>query len=377
MKVLISCGGTGGHINPGIAIADIIKQKYPDTEFLFAGTPNGMEAKLVPQAGYKMETIKVAGFQRHISIENIGRNAKAIAYLAASGRRAKAIIEGFRPDIAIGTGGYACGPVIRKAARMGIPTAIHEQNAYPGVTNKLLAKKARAVMMTFGAAKEYFPAEAKTVVTGLPVRGALTRCTREQARAKLNFRGKMTILSFGGSQGAKCLNDLMPDLMQWHLESDMDINHIHAYGKFGRETVPDELRKRGIADDSRMRVTEYIHDMDICLAAADLVISRAGASTLSELEAVGRASVLIPYPTAAENHQYHNAMVLGRAGAAIVIEQKDLTLDRLKEAVTELYQNPDKRIAMEQRAGALFAADTDERIWNVLSEILSPDKTEA
>ncbi len=377
MKILIACGGTGGHINPALAIAGIIKSHVPDAEFLFVGTPNGMEAKLVPAAGYEMKFVQVAGFQRSLTFENIGKNIMAARYLMTAGSHAKAIVRDFRPDLAIGTGGYAAGPVIRAAQQLGIPTAIHEQNAYPGVTNKLLAKKARAVMMTFGAAKEYFPAEAKTVVTGLPVRGALTRCTREQARAKLNFRGKMTILSFGGSQGAKCLNDLMPDLMQWHLESDMDINHIHAYGKFGRETVPDELRKRGIADDSRMRVTEYIHDMDICLAAADLVISRAGASTLSELEAVGRASVLIPYPTAAENHQYHNAMVLGRAGAAIVIEQKDLTLDRLKEAVTELYQNPDKRIAMEQRAGALFAADTDERIWNVLSEILSPDKTEA
>jgi UDP-N-acetylglucosamine--N-acetylmuramyl-(pentapeptide) pyrophosphoryl-undecaprenol N-acetylglucosamine transferase len=129
MKVLISCGGTGGHINPGLAIADIIKSKYPDTEFLFAGTPGGMEAKLVPQAGYKLETIKVAGFQRRISLENVGRNIKALAYLATSGHRAKEIIENFKPDIAIGTGGYAAGPVIRKAARMGIPTAIHEQNA--------------------------------------------------------------------------------------------------------------------------------------------------------------------------------------------------------------------------------------------------------
>ena len=179
----------------------------------------------------------------------------------------------------------------------------------------------------------------------------------------------MLIVSFGGSQGAKCLNDLMPEIMQRHLQSDMDIRHIHAYGKFGRNTVPDELQTRGIADDPRLRVTEYIHDMDICLAAADLVISRAGASTLCELEAIGRASILIPYPTAAENHQYHNAMVLGKAGAAIVIEQKDLTPEKLRAHITELYQNPEKRIAMGQRAGALFPTDTNDRIWNVIAEI--------
>ena len=373
-KILIACGGTGGHINPALAIAGIIKSHLPDAEFLFVGTPNGMESTLIPAAGYQMKHVQVAGFQRSLSPENIGRNIKAVGYLMTAGSRAKAIVKEFQPDLAIGTGGYAAGPVIRAAQQLGVPTAIHEQNAYPGVTNKLLAKKARAVMMTFEAAKEYFPAEAKTVLTGLPVRGALTRRNRDQARQLLGFHGKMTVLSFGGSQGAKCLNDLMPELMKWHLDSDMEINHIHAYGKFGKETVPGALQSLGIADDPRMRVTEYIHDMDICLAAADLVISRAGASTLSELEAVGRASVLIPYPAAAENHQYHNAMVLGKAGAAIVIEQKDLTLDKLKDAVTELYQNPDKRNAMGERAGALFAADTDERIWQVLSGILNSDK---
>ncbi len=370
MKILIACGGTGGHINPALAIAGIISQHVPDAEFLFVGTPDGMESTLIPAAGYAMEHVKVAGLQRSLSPSNFVRNVKAAGYLMTAGSHARAIIRQFQPDLAIGTGGYAAGPVIRAAQQLGIPTAIHEQNAYPGVTNKLLAKRARAIMMTFEAAKQYFPEGAPTFVTGLPVRGNLTRCTREQAKAKLGFPEGMTILSFGGSQGAKCLNDIMPDLMEWHLRSDMQINHIHAYGKFGRDTFPQELQKRGIDTDKHLRVTEYIHDMDVCLAAADLVISRAGASTLSELEAVGRASVLIPYPTAAENHQYHNAMVLGKAGAAIVIEQKNLTTDKLKEAVTDLCQHPEKRIAMGQRAGALFAQDTDDRIWEILSGIL-------
>ena len=370
LKVLIACGGTGGHINPGLAIAGIIAAHEPDAEFLFAGTPHGMEAQLVPAAGYPIEFVQVAGFQRSFSPENIVRNLKAVGYLMTAGSRAKEIVKKFQPDLAIGTGGYAAGPVIRAAQQLGIPTLVHEQNAYPGVTNKLLAKKAKAVMMTFEAAKEHFPDGTKTVMTGLPVRGSLTKRSREEARRMLGFSQGMTILSFGGSQGAKCLNDLMPDLMEWHLKSDMEINHIHAYGKFGRETVPQALEAKGIAQDKRMRVTEYIHDMDVCLAAADLVISRAGASTLSELEAVGRASVLIPYPAAAENHQYHNAMVLGKAGAGIVIEQKNLTLEKLKDAVRELYENPNKRETMGQRAGALFPQDTDERIWKVIAGVL-------
>lgn len=371
MKILIACGGTGGHINPALAIAGIISAHAPEAEFLFAGTPDGMEATLVPAAGYDMEYVQVAGFQRSVSPANIARNLRAVRYLMTAGSRAKSIVKRFQPDLAIGTGGYAAGPVIRAAQQLGIPTVIHEQNAYPGVTNKLLAKKASAVMLNFEAAKAYFPPETKTVVTGLPVRSALKKRSREQARRQLNFSGKMTILSFGGSQGAQCLNDLMPGLMQWHLDSDMEINHIHAYGKFGKDSVPQALASCGIADDPRLRVTEYIHDMDICLAAADLVISRAGASTLSELEAVGRASVLIPYPTAAENHQYHNAMVLGKAGAAVVIEQKDLTPEKLRDIVTDLYAHPEKRSAMGQRAGELFRQDTDACIWEVIGGILA------
>ena len=156
MKVLLAGGGTGGHINPALAIAGIIKEHVPDAEFLFAGTPNGMEAKLIPQAGYKIEFIKVAGFQRKISLENIGRNIKALYYLAGSGHRAKQIIQEFQPDIAVGTGGYVAGPVIRMAAKMGIPSAIHEQNAYPGVTNKLLAKEVNHVMLTVEDALQIF-----------------------------------------------------------------------------------------------------------------------------------------------------------------------------------------------------------------------------
>ena len=370
MKIMIACGGTGGHINPALAIAEIIRSHVPDADILFVGTPDGMEAELVPKEGYKMEHVNAAGFQRSLSPENILRNFKAIGYAVSGGNHAFTIVKNFMPDLVIGTGGYASAPVLNAAQWLGVPTAVHEQNAYPGVTNKLLSRRASAVMMTFEAAKDLFPASAKTVMTGLPVRSGMTRKNRESARRQLGVGDSMLIVSFGGSQGAKCLNDLMPEIMQRHLQSDMDIRHIHAYGQFGRNTVPDELQARGIADDPRLRVTEYIHDMDICLAAADLVISRAGASTLCELEAIGRASILIPYPTAAENHQYHNAMVLGKAGAAIVIEQKDLTADVLYQHIESLYHDPEKRQAMHQRAGALFLTDTPDRIWNTISGIL-------
>lgn len=376
MKVLISCGGTGGHINPGLAIADIIKSKYPDTEFLFAGTPKGMESKLVPQAGYKMETIKVAGFQRKISVENIGRNIKAVAYLAASGKRAKEIISNFKPDIAIGTGGYAAGPVIRKAARMGIPTAIHEQNAYPGITNKLLSKEVDYVMLTVKEALDFMDkSKFEYSVTGLPVRSSINHVSKAEARKKLGFNNDFTILSFGGSLGAGCINETMTEAIKWHYGKKLNINHIHGYGGMGKDTFPQAMKDAGIPlKNNRLRITEYINDMDICLAAADLVICRSGASTLAELEAAGKASILIPSPIVAGNHQYHNAMVLGKAGAAEVIEQKNVTPEKIISEIEKLYNNPDKVEIMSHSASSLHLNDTNERILAVIDKLIAKSK---
>lgn len=373
MRVLIACGGTGGHINPGLAIADIIKSKYPDAEFLFAGTPKGMESKLVPKAGYRLETIKVAGFQRKVSFENIGRNAKAVAYLAASGKRAKEIIKNFKPDIAIGTGGYAAGPVIRKAAKMGIPTAIHEQNAYPGVTNKLLSKEVDFVMLTVIEALDFMDkSKFEYAVTGLPVRSNINTMSKAEARKKLGMDDSFTILSFGGSLGAGCINDTMLETIKWHTKNNLRINHIHGYGGMGKDSFPQAMKEAGIPLKSdRLRITEYINDMDVCLAAADLVICRSGASTLAELEAAGKASILIPSPIVAGNHQYHNAMVLGKAGAAVVIEQKDVTNDKIIDEIENLYNSPDKVEIMSECAAKLHLSDTNSRILAVIDKLFA------
>lgn len=379
MRVLLACGGTGGHINPALAIADIIKSKYPDAEFLFAGTPDGMEVKLVPQAGYRLETIKLAGFQRKLTVKNIGRNIRALAYLAVSGKRSKEIIRGFRPDIAIGTGGYAAGPVIRKAAKMGIPSAIHEQNAFPGLTNKLLSKEVDHVMLTVKEALDYMDKDKiEYSVTGLPVRDNIMHMSRREAREKLGLDDSFTILSFGGSLGAGCINEVMAEVIKWHYGKDLAVNHIHGYGGMGRESFPQAMSDAGIPlENNRLRITEYINDMDVCLAAADLVICRSGASTLAELEAVGRASILIPSPVVAGNHQFHNAMVLGKAGAAVVIEQKDVTAQKMIEIIEDLMKDPDKVGSMAKNAASLHLADTEERILSVIDGLYaeSPDRS--
>lgn len=371
MKVLLAGGGTGGHINPALAIASIIKAHMPDTEFLFAGTPNHMESTLVPKAGYKLAPIKVEGFQRHISLENIGRNAKAVWYLAGSGPRAKQIIREFQPDIAIGTGGYVAGPIIRMAAKLGIPTAIHEQNAYPGVTNKLLAKEVNHVMLTVEEALKYFEDGIQYTVTGLPVRAELLKKTKAQARAELGFDDSFTILSFGGSLGAGVINETMAEVLKWHTSEGLPINHIHGYGGMGRDTFPQKMETYGIPmKNSRIRISEYINDMDTCMAAADLVVCRSGANALAELEALGKPSILIPSPIVAGNHQYHNAMVLGKAGAAQVIEQKNVTSADMIARVKALYHDQPKLRSMAQSAASLAVRDTEDRIWSVVASLL-------
>lgn len=317
----------------------------------------------------------VAGFQRKLNWKNIKRNCRAAYYLATSQHRAKQILKQFQPDIAIGTGGYVAGPILHAAAHMGIPCAIHEQNAFPGVTNKMLAKEVDHVMLTVEKALDYLHPDCAYTVTGLPVRGGIAGMDRAAARKKLGFDDGMCILSFGGSLGAGCINEAMAKVIPWHTEKGMAINHIHGYGGMGKESFPKAMADAGIPMKSdRLRITEYINDMDVCLAAADLVICRSGASTLAELEAAGRGSILIPSPIVTGNHQLHNANVLGDAGAAIVIEQKDASPERIIQEIEKLYQDRSRLTEMGQNAKALEISDTDERIWNVVSALYQKTK---
>ncbi len=375
MKVLLAGGGTGGHINPALAIASIIKEHEPSAEFLFVGTPNGMEARLVPQAGYPIATMHVAGFQRKLTPKNIKRNVKAAYYLATSQPRARKIVKDFQPDIAIGTGGYVAGPILHAAAHLNVPTAIHEQNAFPGVTNKMLSKEVDYVMLTVKQALEFMHPQCEYAVTGLPVRGGFSQLDRTTARKKLGFDDGLCILSFGGSLGAGCINEAMAALIPWHVKKGLQINHIHGYGGMGKNTFPQAMQKAGVPmQNDHLRITEYINDMDVCLAAADLVICRSGASTLAELEAAGRGSILIPSPIVTGNHQLHNANVLGDAGAAVVIEQKDASPQKIIQEVEAFYHDRNRLTQMGHRAKELEITDTNERIWNILQKLL--EKTE-
>lgn len=372
MRFVFAAGGTGGHINPALAAAGELRRRHPDAEILFIGTPDHMEARLVPAAGFDFKTISIAGFQRKPTLKNMIKNIETVQLLLKSTGAVKAILRDFKPDVAVGFGGYVSGPVVRTAGQMGVKTAIHEQNAYPGVTNKALAKKADKVMLTVEAAKAHLSCKNEPIVTGLPIRREIFEADRAFARAALGVpEGAQMILSMGGSLGAKAINEAVCALIS-NLHTRKDLFFMHATGKYGK-WVPDRLRENGVDLDTSKNVVirEYIDDMDICLAAADLVIGRAGASSLSEIEATGKASILIPSPNVAENHQYHNAMALVEQDAARLIEEKDLTADALTDLVDALVSHPTKLAQLGQNARKLAITDSAERICDILESLVS------
>ena len=363
MKILFVAGGTGGHINPAIAVASEIKRLYPESDILFVGTKNRMETKIVPAAGFPIKTVEMSGFSRKMTLGGIKDNIKtAILTLRASGE-AKKIISDFSPDVVVGFGGYVTGPVPRAAVKTGIPTCIHEQNAFPGVANKALAKMVDRVMLTSPEAEKYMNCRNSPVVTGLPVRRQILQADKDFARASLGVKpNEMLVLSMGGSLGADEINNAVIGMPK-ELHNEKDIRFIHATGQYG-SFVWDELKKHGISygKNTNIDLREYINDMDVCLPACDLVISRAGASSIAEISALGKPSILIPSPNVAENHQFHNANTLAENGGAILIEEKDLTPQLLAQTVNELKNN-------RKRLDEISAKAAEKAKTNALSEI--------
>ena len=368
MHILFAGGGTAGHINPALAIAGYVKDKEPDTRISYIGTARNLEAKLVPAAGYDFYTIDVCGFQRKLTPSNIVKNIVAVKKAITASARAKKLLKELKPDLVVGTGGYVSGPVLREAAKLGIKTAIHEQNAFPGITTKALAGNVDRVMLAMPEAEAHMKLTKKPYSVGNPVRKELTEISREEARAKLGLDSRPLILSFGGSLGARPINEAVVGLMAHHNNSGR-FYHIHAAGRAGFETTKKQISDKcgTLADEITLR--EYIDDMNVCMAAADLIICRAGAITLSELCVCGKASILIPSPYVAENHQYHNAMTLKNKGAAIVIEEKELTDEKLIETVEEVLADSQKAKDMGVAAKNHAICDSNERIYKILKEL--------
>lgn len=367
MKILFATGGTAGHINPALAVASYIRETNKDAQILFIGTADHMEARLVPAAGFEFKTIEISGFRRSFSPSAIKHNIKTVSRLIKSSGESKKIIREFQPDVVVGFGGYVSGPVLQTAVKLGIPTCIHEQNAFPGITNKTLAKEVDRVMLTVEDAAKHLDPKNEVTVTGLPVRGELLKADREMARAELGIPDNAKlVLSFGGSLGAAPLNEAMYSILLDSAENGK-YYHIHSVGTNGSEYL-EKFNAEGFVNGKKgtVEVRQYIDNMDVCMAAADLVIGRAGASSLSEIEAMGKASILIPSPYVAENHQYHNAMALVNRNAGFVIEEKNLTSQSLKEKIDELLSDDNKLKTIEHNAKSMAIVNARERIAEII-----------
>lgn len=345
MRYLLACGGTGGHINPAIAIADELKKKDPEAQFLFVGNEDGMEQKLVPRAGYPIRSIRAHGFARGGGAKNLLLNVKYAWRAIQSVRRARRILRQFRPDLAIGTGGYVSGPVMLAARELRIPYVIHEQNAYAGVATRACARSAARVFLSFEHTIGVEPGENVRVV-GNPVRGGFL-----PQPAPGRAEEKPLVLSCGGSLGARAINEAMCGLLALS-HRDGRLRHLHAAGSSGYAPMMSRLKELGVPTDGTdgIEVREFIYDMADRMREADVVIARAGAITLAEIAAMGKPSILIPSPNVAENHQYHNARVFRDAGAALLIEEKDLTGEGLYAALLEVACSSDRRAEMARAA---------------------------
>ena len=375
MRAIFAAGGTAGHINPALAIADKVKSVFPETEILFVGTPSGMEARLVTKAGYNFTAVEMAGFQRRISVRNIGRNFKAAyCYLISAKMKVRKILKDFKPDVVIGTGGYVTGTVLGQAAAMGIKTVTHESNSYPGMATKMLAKKADKVLLATEDAKKHLNTDERCVVTGNPLRSNIPIEERESARKRLGLPDGFTVLSFGGSLGANRITEAVAELIAWEGKKG-GINHIHSYGGKGKELFYDALDSSGAVEDKTRHIfKDYIDNMYTCMCAADLIISRAGAMTVTELTAIGRPAILVPYQNATENHQYYNALTLSNAHAAILIEDKDLTRARLVDEVSKLFADRQRLELMEENAKKSARNNAADVILKEIIELLGEDK---
>ena len=370
MKVIFTCGGTAGHVNPALALAGYMQKKQPDTEILFVGTPDGMEGDLVRNAGYAFRSVVISNFHRSVAPRELLHNADALIKVVTSRRQANAILKDFKPDLVVGTGGYASYPMVRQAARAGIPTAVHESNMVPGLTTKMLENYADRIMVGFEECRQHYQNPEKIIVTGTPVRGDFFDLTKEQAREKLALGDERPlIVSFWGSLGASNMNRQMLDFFRREKEEGLPFHHIHAVGSAGWEWMEKELRERDLLDCPSLDIREYIYDMAVVMRAADLVVCRAGASTVSEITALAMPTVIVPSPYVTNNHQEKNARILEKHGGAVLLLEKEASGDVLYETAKEILLDSTRQAAMSRGMAELGILDATDRIYDTVMSI--------
>ncbi len=375
MRILFTCGGTGGHINPAISVAKLFKIKRPESVILFVGGANGMETKLVPDEGFALKTIDVRSLKRGVSPAAFYKNAAMLFKMAGLLSDAKRIVEAFSPDVVVGTGGYASFPVVYAASRLGIPTVIHESNAVPGLTTRLLSRRADRILVSFEESVKHYKRPQAVRVTGTPVREAFIYTQKQPARQALRLDERPLVVSYWGSLGAREMNKITAEFMRLE-EKSKAFYHIHATGSYGYRWMPGLVRDLGVEleQNPQLQLREYIYDMPQVMAAADLVICRAGASTLSELAAAGKPAIIIPSPNVAGNHQEKNARVLGARGAANVLLEKDCNAKDLYTQVCTLLEQPEKLALMSEKMSSLAVMDAAERIYESILDAVNEKK---
>ncbi|MCL2559082.1 MAG: undecaprenyldiphospho-muramoylpentapeptide beta-N-acetylglucosaminyltransferase [Turicibacter sp.] len=361
MRVLLTGGGTGGHIYPALSIKKIIQEKYPQAVFLYVGTPDGLEAKIVPDAGVDFKSIRISGLRRSLSVENF----KTLYRFVTSIRAAKKYLKEFQPDIVIGTGGYVCAPVMYAAAKLKIKTVVHEQNSLPGVTNKFLARYVDNILICFEEARKYFAAD-KVVLTGNP-RASEVATTLKIGKPALGLNPhKQTVLISGGSRGAKPINDAFISMVKQYEAANFEV--VFVTGEVHHERVVSEIDQAKTLKN--VKILPFIADMPKFLVSIDLFVGRSGATFLSEITALGVASILIPSPYVAENHQEFNARSVTDHGGGTLLLERDLTGEVLYDEITRLLNDQEVLEAMRNETKKLGIPDADARILSVIEELI-------
>ncbi len=371
MNVMFTCGGTGGHINPAIAVANILKERDPQGKILFVGAQGGMEEELVPKAGFQLLGLPSSSFSRKLTPKGLAHNIGGVFKICSALIQVRRKIREFQPDVIVGTGGYASFPALYVGGKMGIPTCVHEANAVPGLATRLVAKQVDKILVCFEESGKAYAQQEKVEVVGMPVRREFIYTQREEARKELNLDQRPLVVSAFGSLGAREMNKAMADFMKIEFEEGVPYQHIHATGSFGWRWMPERMEEKGVDFDQApgLDMREYIYNMPTVMAASDVIISRAGASSCNEIAAAGIPCILIPSPNVTDNHQEKNARVLERIGGCVVVLEQECTGQRLYEEVRKLLDDEPLRRRMRQALLGAAMPDSAERICDILMQL--------
>ena len=368
MRFLFACGGTAGHVNPAVGVAGRLLELLPDSEILFIGADDGMEGTLVPREGFRLETIKIDFFERRLTPKGLVHNVRTALQIGGALRRVDAILKEFQPDVILGTGGYASFPALRQGARRGIPTAVHESNAVPGLATRMVMKKVDRILVCYDECAEQYPDPAKVSAVGMPVDEEFIFTKRADARRALGIgEDEKLIVTCWGSLGAREMNKKIARFIQLESQTD-EFRHVHATGSYGWRWMPDLVRDMGVDLSAHpgIEMREYIYNMPELMAAADLMICRAGASTLNEVAASAVPAIIVPSPNVTDNHQEKNARILDRRGAAVVVRESECDGDSLYALARELLSDPDRLGSMRRALQSMAVLDSAERIYGIL-----------